>query len=542
MTDFVGQKIGEYLVVARLGQGGMAQVYKAYQPRLGRYVAIKILHAHLAEDPDFVNRFEREARACSTLQHSSVVRVFDFSHEEATYYMTLQLVQGVSLKSEMEHRAWIGRPFTYQQVARVCAVYADALQYAHQQGMVHRDIKPANLMLTSDGQAMVLDFGIARIVGETQYTMTGALIGSPAYMSPEQGRSAKVDGRSDIYSLGVVVYEMATGRLPFDEDTPMATLIQHITGSVPLPTSFRPDIPPAMEAVILKALQKKREDRFQSAADMASSLRQALGLPADDSLLREPLLPLASATAVEELSPTDPVFQGTGPITQAVKKPTASLFVVCKSCGTHNDKSTKFCFHCGTLLQIVCPRCYGVNTPEAVHCENCGTNLRQSIQAKNQWRSEEERWREERKRALAEAEAQSFRQQLQNLQDPKQHKNAVFSLKQRGPKAVDPLLQLLHDENANTRLGAIKALVAIGDNRAVPPLVSCLTDPQPAVRYLTLEALGGFKAHTAVEAMGDLLQDDNKQVREKAQQILKQFNTPEARAVLKQKGKKWWSF
>lgn len=542
MADFIGQKIGEYLVVARLGQGGMAQVYKAYQPRLERYVAIKVLHAHLSADPDFVGRFEREAKACSTLQHPSIVRVFDFNAENETFYMTMQFVEGPSLKAELEHRGQAEQAFTYQEIARIGAAYCDALHYAHQQNMVHRDIKPANLMLAADGQAIILDFGIARIMGETQYTMTGALIGSPAYMSPEQGQSAKVDGRSDIYSLGVVLYEMVTGRPPFDEETPMATLIKHITVPVPKPTRFRVDVPPLLEEVILKALHKKPDLRYQNGAEMAAALRQALDLPQNGSLLQDPILPLAKMQTFAELSPTDPVFRPTRPVDPAKPKPLTAPFYKCKNCGASNDRDTKFCVQCGTQLKIVCPNCYWVNAPDSIYCDNCAHNLQQSIQRRSMWQNEEERWKDERKLALQKAEEEGFRQQLQNLSDPEQHKLAIFSLKQRGEQAVDPLIQLLHSPDLNTRIGAIKALAAIGDNRAVPPLVSRLADSQPAVRYWAAEALWQLRADTAVNAIGDQLQDENKKVQAHALQILKQFGTAEAQAVIKKKSKKWWSF
>ena len=542
MADFVGQKLDEYLIVARLGQGGMAQVFKAYQPRLGRYVAVKILHTHLAADPDFVERFQREARACSTLQHPSIVRVFDFSHDADVYYMTMQLVEGPSLKVELQQRIDQQRPLTCQETARICAAFSEALAYAHEQGMVHRDIKPANLTLTHDGLPVILDFGIARILGETQYTMTGALIGSPAYMSPEQGQSARVDGRSDLYSLGVVLYEMVTGRPPFEEDTPMATLIKHITVPVPMPTEFRPDVPPALEKVILKVLAKNPEERFQSGVDLAAALRQAVRLPVDDSLLRDPIKPIAQVSVSEELSPTDPAFQLSKPDTSSLKKPPVPATVDCKNCGTTNDRTTKFCVQCGHQLKVICPSCYWANDPDTVYCANCDFNLKNSIQRKSHWKNEEERWKEERKMAYQKAEEDTFREQLQNLRDPKQHKMAVFSIKQRGAKAVDPLIQLLHDKDPHTRVGVMKALAAIGDSRAIPPIVSRLSDSHPAVRYWAIEALGQLGAVTAVAAIGDCLQDDHKKVQEQALKTLKQFDTAESRAVIKKKSKKWWSF
>ncbi len=539
MANLVGQTIGEYRVVAHLGQGGMAQVYKAYDPGEDRFVALKVLHPHLAQDPDLVGRFQREAQACATLQHPCIVRVFDYSHHGDSYYMTMQLIEGPTLRKELQERIQSKRPFRYEDVVRLGAAYCDGLAYAHNQGMIHRDIKPANLTLTHAGQAVILDFGIARILGETQYTMTGALIGSPAYMSPEQGQSADVDGRSDIYSLGVVLYEMVTGRPPFSEDTPIATLIKHITVPVPMPRTFRPDLPPALEAILLKTLKKKPAERFQSGAELAAALRYIFRLPANGSLLKNPIAPIAKIVVANELSLDDPTFLQAE--NQATRPLNRSRAVECRHCGTVNKNPTKFCIQCGKQLRIVCPSCFWLNDPDVAFCEHCDFNLREAIQRKSQWQNEEEHWKEERHRAFQKAETETIRQQLLNLHDPTKHEMAVFSLKNYSDQVVEPLVKLLRHKEPNVRVGAAKALGAIGDKRVVPPLVSCLSDPQPAVRYWVIDALWQLRAESAVDAIGDLLQDDHKKVKEYALKTLQRFDTPQARAIIKKKSKHWWS-
>ncbi len=308
MPDLIGKTVGKYRIVARLGRGGMAEVYKAYQPGLDRYVALKILHSYLADDADFIGRFEREARAVANLRHPNIVQVFDFDVQDDLYYMAMEFVDGPTLKAELHERSRKGQIFSVEESARIMIALCDAIDYAHRHGMVHRDLKPANFMLTKEGRVLVLDFGIAKIVGATQYTVTGAVAGTPAYMSPEQGQGHRGDVRSDIYSLGVVLYEMITGRVPFDADTPFAIIMKHISDPLPLPRSINPDLPEAVESVILKALAKNPDDRFQSALDLANALRAAVGLSAQDTLIHNPVQAIAPVPKVKELSPNDAVF------------------------------------------------------------------------------------------------------------------------------------------------------------------------------------------------------------------------------------------
>ena len=288
MSLEAGETIGKYRIIERLGRGGMADVYKAYQPGLDRYVAIKVLHSFLAEEEDFVGRFEREATAVAKLRHPNIVQVIDFDHERDLYYMVMEFIDGPTLKAELRERSRMGQPFDPKETARILTAIGNAVDYAHRRGMVHRDLKPANIMFTSEGQPVLTDFGIAKIVGATRYTVTGAVSGTPAYMSPEQGQGERGDERSDIYSLGVILYEMVTGRVPFDADTPFAIIMKHINDPLPLPRQVYPQLPESVERVILKTLSKNPNDRYQTAGEMAQALQQALVAPA---------VPIASAEA-----------------------------------------------------------------------------------------------------------------------------------------------------------------------------------------------------------------------------------------------------
>jgi tRNA A-37 threonylcarbamoyl transferase component Bud32 len=301
-SDLVGKTIGKYRIVARLGRGGMAEVYKGYQPGLDRYVAVKVLHSHLADEEDFIGRFEREATAVARLRHPNIVQVYDFDVEGSTYYMVMEFVEGPTLKAELKERSMKGQIFSLPEISRIFSALASAIDYAHSRGMVHRDLKPANVMFTAEGQVVLTDFGIARIMGATRYTMTGAISGTPAYMSPEQGQGERGDERSDIYSLGVILYEMVTGRVPFDADTPFAIIMKHINDPLPLPTTVNSAVPEVVERIILKAMSKNPADRYQSAGEMAKALRDALGVSADQTLAAMPISTIAPAPRLQEVT------------------------------------------------------------------------------------------------------------------------------------------------------------------------------------------------------------------------------------------------
>jgi serine/threonine protein kinase len=268
--------LGKYRLTEKLGRGVMAEVYRAYDPELNRYVAVKVLHSFLALEEDFLGRFEREATAMKRLRHPNIVQILDFDHEGDLYYIVMEFIDGPTLQAQLRERRRIGQPFDPKETAHILTAIGNAVDYVHRQGVVHRDLKPANIMFTSEGQPVLTDFGIAKIVGAKRYTVTGAISGTPTYMSPEQGQGERGDERSDIYSLGVILYEMVTGRVPFDADTPFATIMKHINDPLPLPRQVYPQLSVSVERVILKVLSKNPDDRYQTAGEMAGALQMAI--------------------------------------------------------------------------------------------------------------------------------------------------------------------------------------------------------------------------------------------------------------------------
>ena len=242
---WIGRSLGgRYRIDAMLGQGGMSAVYKATDPNLKRVVAIKLIHPHLSIDPTFVQRFESEAAAVASLRHSNIVQVFDFNSDNGVYYMVLEFIPGETLQDRMKRLSDSGRKLSVEDALKFTANIADAVGYSHQRGMVHRDIKPANIMLDVQGQGILMDFGIVKIMGGDSHTSTGAVVGTARYMSPEIIRGEVADHRADIYSLGVTLYEMLSGRPPFMADSAMTLMMMHLNDPVPDVRGFRPDIQP----------------------------------------------------------------------------------------------------------------------------------------------------------------------------------------------------------------------------------------------------------------------------------------------------------
>lgn len=302
---WIGQTIGgRYQIEALLGQGGMSAVYRANDPNLRRPVAIKLIHAHLSGEPDFVRRFQEEAAAVARLRHSNIIQVYDFNNDDDTYYIVFEFIPGETLQARLKRMFTANRQLETEETLTTIATLAEAIDYAHKQGLVHRDIKPANVMMNVHNQPILMDFGIVKIVGGTQHTATGATVGTARYMAPEQIRGEQVDGRTDIYSLGVTLFEMLSGRAPFEADSAMTVMMMHINDPVPNLALLRPDLPPALVAIVNKCLAKNPAARFQTAGDMAIALRQSLKMAAERPIVA-PVSP-AEATVVERPSPTIP--------------------------------------------------------------------------------------------------------------------------------------------------------------------------------------------------------------------------------------------
>lgn len=273
MPFVIGDTVGPYRIVDQIGQGGMATVFKAYHANLDRYVALKVLHPAFKEDPNFLERFKREAQIVAKLEHSSIVPVYDFDDVNEQPYLVMKFIEGETLKARLKHQ-----PLTLDETIRIFEVVANGLTYAHQQGILHRDIKPSNIMLDRQSAPYIADFGLARIAQAGESTLSqDMMLGTPQYISPEQAQGVHDLGPStDIYSLGVVLYEIVVGRVPFNADTPYAIVHDHIYKSLPIPSQVNSSVPLPVERVLLKALAKNPADRFATAVDMVTAFHQAV--------------------------------------------------------------------------------------------------------------------------------------------------------------------------------------------------------------------------------------------------------------------------
>ena len=269
-----GQMLGSYRIISQIGQGGMATVYKAYQPSMDRHVAVKVLPSRLAESKEFVTRFQQEARIIAKLEHPHILPVFDYGESDGVAYFVMRYLEAGTLKDRMVAK----RPLPLDEIDRIFTQLTDALSYAHGHGVVHRDLKPANALVDSQGNLFLTDFGIAKLLesASPRLTQTDAIMGTPAYISPEQAQARTVDQRSDIYSLGVILYEMVTGQVPFEAETPLAIILKHVSDPLPPPSLIKKDISQTLEQVILKALAKDPEDRFATAAEFLAAWKRAL--------------------------------------------------------------------------------------------------------------------------------------------------------------------------------------------------------------------------------------------------------------------------
>jgi serine/threonine-protein kinase len=269
----IGRRIGgRYEILSRLGEGGMAIVYKAKDLILDRLVAVKILRSDLADDQEFIKRFHREAESVASLSHPNIVAIYDIGEEEDCYYMVMEYVQGMSLKAYIRQYS----PIKVSEAIHIMEQVALAIAHAHQHGIVHRDIKPHNILIDASGNVKVTDFGIALAVSSATITYTHSILGSAHYLSPEQARGGKATAKSDIYALGIVMFELLTGRLPFPGESPVSVALKHLNEPMPYPREIRPEIPQSVENIVIRATAKLPLDRYASVMEMYHDLETSL--------------------------------------------------------------------------------------------------------------------------------------------------------------------------------------------------------------------------------------------------------------------------
>jgi eukaryotic-like serine/threonine-protein kinase len=373
LNTLIGRSLGQYRIVERIGSGGMATVFKAYQPTLDRYVAVKVLPAYHARDPIFVKRFVQEARSVAKLQHANIVPIHDYGDQENITYIVMEYVEGGTLKDRLRQRQ-----LTVLEAVDFIIQAAEGLGCAHSHGIVHRDVKPANMLLRKDGHLLLSDFGIAKILeGTTNLTRAGTGIGTPQYMSPEQGTGQSVDRRSDIYSLGIVLFHALAGRVPYTADSPISITVKHLNDPLPLELLHAKGIPQPIEQVVLKMTAKPPADRYQTTDALIEALTsalatsqlflprwrpgmqqsgsiQALSLPAQQEVPKPPSSgPLVPPTPPAPQVPPAPGISGNNlanlPPSASASRP-GMITVTCFRCGSANQSDRLFCTACGYEL------------------------------------------------------------------------------------------------------------------------------------------------------------------------------------------------
>lgn len=361
MNALVGKSLGQFRIVERIGAGGMATVFKAYQPNLDRYVAIKVLPAYHARDPIFVKRFAQEARAVAKLVHPNILQIHDFGEEDGITYIVMEYVDGGTLKDRLK------RPIAVPEAVDYMIQAAEGLNCAHTNGIVHRDVKPANMLLRKDGYLLLSDFGIAKILeGTTNLTRVGTGIGTPQYMSPEQGTGQPVDRRSDIYSLGIVLFHCLAGRVPFTAENPLTITVKHLNEPLPVELLRKANVPAPIEQVVVKMTAKHPQDRYQTIDELINALTNALtasnlsipsrwrpgissAMPQLDrqgSVVARPPSSMASGP----LSPSQAQWPNiiSQPLIANIQQQVVTL--PCFRCGEANPSTRLFCTTCGYEL------------------------------------------------------------------------------------------------------------------------------------------------------------------------------------------------
>ncbi len=291
----IGMMIGDrYEILEKIGTGGMSDVYKAKCHKLNRYVAVKVLKQEFSENENFVSKFRIEAQAAASLMHPNIVNVYDVGAENDIYYIVMELVEGITLKKYIERKARL----SYKEAVSIAIQVSMGIEAAHNNHIIHRDIKPQNIIISREGKVKVTDFGIAKAA--TSNTITSNVMGSVHYTSPEQARGGYSDEKSDIYSLGITLFEMLTGRVPFNGETTVAIAIKHIQEEMASPKEFVPEIPGSVEAIVLKCCQKSPDRRYQNMAEVIADLKQSLISPDEDFVVARDMDEEASTRTISE--------------------------------------------------------------------------------------------------------------------------------------------------------------------------------------------------------------------------------------------------
>jgi serine/threonine protein kinase len=379
VNSLIGKSLGHFRIVERIGAGGMATVYKAYQPTLDRYVAVKVLPAFHARDPIFVKRFVQEARSVAKLQHANIVAIHDYGEQENITYIVMEYVDGGTLKDRLKQRQ-----LTVMEAVDFVIQAAEGLGCAHSHGIVHRDVKPANMLLRKDGHLLLSDFGIAKILeGTTNLTRAGTGIGTPQYMSPEQGTGQSVDRRSDIYSLGIVLYHALAGKVPYTADSPISITVKHMNEPLPLAPLHMKSVPQPIEQVVVKMTAKSAADRYQTTDALIEALTSAmiasqLYLPR----WRPGIQPSGGVPAMPAPGAPGPSLSGSlvPPAPQIPPAPPASSIPPAPGVPGNIPANITPAASVARppMITVTCFRCGSANQSDRLYCTACGYELSDS--------------------------------------------------------------------------------------------------------------------------------------------------------------------
>jgi predicted Ser/Thr protein kinase len=469
------RKIDRYEIKAELGRGGMSTVYHAYDPLFQREVALKVLPPQFLHDPTFKQRFILEAQTVAALEHAAIVPVYDFGEIKNIPFLVMRYLPGGSLTQRLKKEQLLPLSETVRIIQRL----APALDEAHARGVIHRDLKPDNILFDQRNDAFITDFGIAKLSeSRTDLTTGGLILGTPAYMSPEQASGMDLDGRSDIYALGVILFQMLSGRLPFEAKTPVALIMQHMTQPIPPILEVNPELPLSMEDVITHALAKDREERYATAAALADDLLTAVTRPHALKSHRKP-------TATKEFKKIKSI--------SGLQK-TVDM-IPCPGCGTSNLDTRITCSHCGARLKVECPVCYTLNPADAVACLNCETDLVRALTLRTNHLELRKRQLAERDQAFRRKLAGQFKETipkaLKNLDKRSARDDALRQLSHIIGQATEILIEHMQsDYDIEERLESVTVLEQIYTRREIPAmikskvfnaLVESLADPEPEI-------------------------------------------------------------